>query len=62
MSLTTEQLFSCPYCWTTVEIAIDLSAQGRQDFFYDCESCCKPIHILLTVDGESVTNFSAEKE
>lgn len=38
---------------------IDLSVTD-QSYIEDCEVCCNPIKITAIVEGESLTNFSAE--
>jgi len=55
-----EQFFSCPYCWQTISMMLDLSAEN-QSYIEDCEKCCAPIEISFTTDGSAVSDFSAEK-
>ena len=44
---------TCPYCWQTVEITIDLSA-GDQTYVEDCSVCCRPMVIAFQTDGEAL--------
>lgn len=54
-----EHFFQCPYCWEQISMLIDLSVTD-QSYIEDCEVCCNPIKITAIVEGESLTNFSAE--
>jgi len=44
---------TCPYCWETIVLELDLSA-GSQSYTEDCSVCCRPIVVSLRVsdDGE----------
>jgi hypothetical protein len=43
---------TCPYCWETIEIALDLSVE-QQQYVEDCSVCCRPIVIAYrTEEGE----------
>jgi transcription elongation factor Elf1 len=39
----------CPYCGENYETQIDLSA-GAQRYIEDCQICCQPIDLVITVD------------
>jgi len=54
-----EYAFSCPYCWQTVTVLLDLSI-ARQTYIEDCEVCCCPIQMSYATDGEEVTEFNAQ--
>lgn len=56
--LVTEQ-YTCPHCWETSEIGLDLSA-GSQTFVQDCEVCCNPIEFRYEVEGGELASFSYE--
>ena len=53
----------CPYCGELIEIVVELSA-SRQDYIEDCQVCCKPIslRVSLDADGEPVVDARAEDE
>ncbi|NTV91891.1 MAG: CPXCG motif-containing cysteine-rich protein [Chlorobiaceae bacterium] len=38
----------CPYCGEVVEMQIDCS-EGDQEYIEDCEVCCHPLRIIVTV-------------
>ena len=45
---------TCPYCWETIEVVLDLSVE-QQRYVEDCAVCCRPISIgYRAEDGELV--------
>lgn len=42
---------SCPYCGSTNDLSVDCSA-GDQHYIEDCHTCCRPMEIILHVDGD----------
>jgi len=40
------------YCLQINEIAIDVSEGVRQEFLQDCQVCCRPNSLLVTVNRE----------
>ena len=50
---------TCPHCWETIELTLDLSVE-EQSYIEDCPVCCKPMAVsYVAVDGE-VTVFGVE--
>jgi hypothetical protein len=48
------EAITCPYCWESIEIALDLSVETQQQV-EDCSVCCRPIVIRYSAaDGELV--------
>ena len=46
------ETITCPYCWESIEIALDLSVDEQRQI-EDCSVCCRPIVIRYsTADGE----------
>jgi hypothetical protein len=46
------ETITCPYCWESIEIALDLSVDEQQHV-EDCSVCCRPIVIRYSaVEGE----------
>lgn len=39
---------TCPACWETIELTLDLSA-GSQSYTEDCPVCCRPMSVQLHV-------------
>ena len=43
---------TCPHCWETIPLTLDLSA-GGQSYVEDCPVCCKPMLVSYrATDGE----------
>lgn len=44
---------TCPYCWETLVLEVDLSA-GSQVYTEDCQVCCQPMVVRVAVgEGDS---------
>lgn len=41
----------CPYCGERIEVIVDDSA-GDQRYIEDCQVCCRPITIVVSIDDE----------
>jgi cysteine-rich CPXCG protein len=41
----------CPYCAENLLLRLDLSA-GSQSYVEDCQVCCQPIQITMTVEED----------
>ena len=52
---------TCPYCWETIEIALDLSVEEQQ-YVEDCSVCCRPIVIAYRTEGESLSSLEVAPE
>ena len=52
--------FTCPYCWESITMLLDLSAD-RQSYVEDCEVCCNPIALYFEVEEDAIVGFSAEQ-
>ncbi|HIM51315.1 MAG TPA: CPXCG motif-containing cysteine-rich protein [Acidobacteria bacterium] len=48
------QTVRCPYCGEWLEVFIDPSVR-RQEYIEDCQVCCRPITLTVTLDGDDVT-------
>lgn len=55
-----EQHFSCPYCWKTISVLLDLSCEN-QTYVEDCENCCHPITVSYSVEDDAIVSFSADR-
>lgn len=49
-----ESTLQCPYCGETITVLIDTSALDGGDDAYieDCQVCCRPISMRVTVTGD----------
>ena len=58
-----EQNISCPYCGESISVLIDDSL-SQQSYVEDCQVCCRPIVLDVTVDAdrEVVVGARAENE
>ncbi|WP_053970249.1 CPXCG motif-containing cysteine-rich protein [Mangrovimonas sp. ST2L15] len=54
-----EHFFTCPYCWETISMLIDVSIKN-QEYIEDCEVCCNPIKVLAVSNGLELTEFEAK--
>lgn len=53
---------ACPYCGERFDTAIDTSAGTSQAFTIDCEVCCRPIRLALTIAGNGEVDVQARTE
>jgi transcription elongation factor Elf1 len=54
-----EHFFTCPHCWQTISMVLDLSVE-EQEYIEDCEVCCNPVKINYTVENDEIATFAAE--
>lgn len=52
---------SCPACWETIVLEIDLSAGEAQVYTEDCPVCCRPMTVRVAV-GEDGAGCTVEVE
>lgn len=52
---------SCPYCWETIVLELDVSG-GSQTYSEDCSVCCQPLLVRLRVDDEGGFEVRVEAE
>ena len=61
MSELLEQCIDCPYCGESIDILIDQSEE-RQDYIEDCQVCCRPIRVNITVEPGGDIDLSVRGE
>jgi hypothetical protein len=56
-------LIHCPYCGEPIEILVDGSVDS-QHYIEDCQVCCRPIEVAVTVDedGELRVGVASEND
>ncbi|MBD3318217.1 MAG: CPXCG motif-containing cysteine-rich protein [Chitinivibrionales bacterium] len=54
-------VIQCPYCWQSIEVLIDESV-ACQEYVEDCEVCCRPIRLVVTVRPEEAVEVEAFTE
>ena len=52
---------SCPYCGEHIDILIDGSLP-EQEYVEDCQVCCRPIVLNVTVDADGDAVVTARNE
>ena len=54
MNLLQDHDATCPHCWETINLTLDLSVP-QQSYIEDCPVCCKPLYVSYAAsDGEVV--------
>lgn len=51
-------LVSCPYCAAPVELLIDPGGGPVQDYVEDCEVCCQPWSVRLTIAPDGAVSVA----
>jgi hypothetical protein len=59
MNLLRDQDATCPHCWETISLTLDLSVP-EQSYVEDCPVCCKPMVVSYTAEDGEVAEFSVE--
>ncbi len=54
-------MIQCPYCWEMLEISIDPSV-SEQEYVEDCQVCCHPILLTVSIDEHQVPRVEARAE
>jgi hypothetical protein len=54
-------LIYCPYCGEPIEILVDASVDSQR-YIEDCQVCCRPIDIAVSVDEDGELQVSATSE
>ena len=57
----TEQTIGCPYCGEAISILVDDSLPEQQ-YVEDCQVCCRPIVLDVTVDADADIAVTARAE
>ncbi|PWK85835.1 CPXCG motif-containing cysteine-rich protein [Fulvimonas soli] len=52
---------ACPCCGEAIEVLLDPSAGGQQ-YVEDCQVCCRPIVLTVTLDEEGSPRVDARGE
>jgi hypothetical protein len=62
ISATSFSSYTCPHCFENVEYRVELGDGSSQEFSIDCEVCCRPILLKMSLDTQGDINIEAEKE
>jgi len=61
MSLQEETEIDCPYCGERIMLLIDCTV-AFQDYIEDCQVCCRPINLRVTVDEEGLPQVDLSRD
>lgn len=61
VSMIESRIVTCPSCWQSIEIELDLSVP-EQTYVEDCSVCCRPIVIRYRVDDGELVALETEAE
>jgi transcription elongation factor Elf1 len=61
MSLMEECFFDCPYCGEPISVLVDCSCD-EQTYIEDCQVCCQPMVLQVSVDEQGLPNIYAGRE
>ena len=61
MNLLEECAADCPYCGEPITVLVDASC-GDQSYIEDCEVCCQPMIVNVTVDEDGNVGASVHRE
>lgn len=61
MEALVEKALYCPYCGELIELLVDCSV-GEQEYIEDCQICCRPITLKVSIDLEGLPEIAAYHE
>lgn len=61
MNLLQEHTIGCPYCGELITLVVDGSVETQQ-YIEDCQVCCRPIDIQVTVSEDGNCQIDAKDE
>jgi hypothetical protein len=61
MNQLQERSVMCPYCGEYITVLLDTSVP-EQTYVEDCQVCCRPINVTLTVDYEGDVSVTVSHE
>jgi hypothetical protein len=53
-------LVYCPYCGEGIEMILDASGGEVQEYVEDCEVCCRPWAVRVTIDPDGVPHVDVQ--
>lgn len=56
-----EVTVTCPHCWESITIEIDLSVP-EQSYVEDCSVCCAPILVNCRVEDGELAEVAVDRE
>ena len=58
--MLTETQVTCPFCWETLTVLLDLSTP-EQEYVEDCQVCCQPMLLRYRSEDGILTDVSADR-
>jgi hypothetical protein len=59
MNLIESHDATCPHCWETIELTLDLSVP-EQSYIEDCPVCCKPMQVSVIAPEGALAELTVE--
>jgi hypothetical protein len=56
-----EQPVDCPYCGEPISVIVDHSL-GEQEYVEDCQVCCRPMVVSVSIGADGSATVSARYE
>ena len=60
MSTQSEAEVTCPFCWETIQLELDLLVSGQQ-YIEDCQVCCHPMRVTYEGSAGEITRLQVER-
>lgn len=61
MTLLSHEDISCPWCGEYIDLVID-GSQPSREYVEDCQVCCRPIVVEVSIDGCGAISVEARRE
>ncbi len=59
MTLLQHRDATCPHCWETINLTLDLSVPG-QSYIEDCPVCCRPMLVSYAASNGEIDELRVE--
>jgi hypothetical protein len=59
MNLLQDHDATCPHCWETINLTLDLSVP-QQSYIEDCPVCCRPLRVSYAASDGEVDELKVE--
>ena len=56
------QTIGCPYCSEPTWVTVDPDGGSNQRFVSDCEVCCRPMEVQVTIGSDGAATILASTE
>ena len=61
-NLEDDHSINCPYCGAGFSVRVDNTGGSQQSFVIDCENCCRPIEVEVSVEDDGYVSLIAKRE